>query len=163
MWGGQSELARRVVAVVEARVLRRVRHAPHTESVHQREASPRLAQTEASKERIVWGLDRLVTPERGVMRWSWRTRPAGEREESAVEAQAVEALSGGMLDSRGYNSTLVGWDNSRSRHSFIHIEREYGFCRGFQMRNVHLVYLLSRYGSQRRHTLRGKPRVLHLT
>ena len=135
-----------MVAVVEARVLRRVRHAPHTESVHQREASPRLAQTEASKERIVWGLDRLVTPERGVMRWSWRTRPAGEREESAVEAQAVEALSGGMLGSRGDNSTLVGWGTSRSRHSFIHIEHEYAFFRGFQMRNVHLVYLLSRYG-----------------
>ena len=31
--GRQSELARRVAAVVEARVLRRVRHAPHTESV----------------------------------------------------------------------------------------------------------------------------------
>ena len=120
-----------MVAVVEARVLRRVRHAPHTESVHHREASPRLAQTEASKERIVWGLDRLVTPERGVMRWSWRARPAGEREESAVEAQTVEAPSGGMVGSRGYNSTLVARDNSSSRHHFIHIEHEQGFCRGF--------------------------------
>ena len=73
-----------MVAVVEAWVLRRVRHAPHTESVHHREASPRLAQTEASKERIEWGLDRLGTPEEGVMRWSLRASPAGGREESAV-------------------------------------------------------------------------------
>ena len=90
--GRQSELARRVAAVVEARVLRRVQHAPHTESVRHNEASPRLAQREASRERIAWGLDRLETPEEGVMRWSCRTRPAGGRERRVRrELRIVEA------------------------------------------------------------------------
>ena len=67
----------------------------------------------------------------GVMRWSWGVRPSGEREESAKEARAVEAPSGGMLGTRGYNSTLVGWDVSSTRHLFIRIEHEWIFAGDF--------------------------------